>query len=168
MKIKVLMIAGVAALCALALYSIREQIVRKTRLQDQLNRFPEVTLLTLDSIPVKSLQSISGETSSLIVYFDSECEHCQYEINEIHKQDKAFAAVDILFISSQPLKAIREFSTRYRFTNARAAFFKITHEDLYRSFGSVAVPHIFIYSKEQQLLKEFKGETKVSSITRYL
>ncbi|MFM7853102.1 MAG: hypothetical protein ACKO96_14580 [Flammeovirgaceae bacterium] len=47
-------------------------------------------------------------------------------------------------------------------------FAKINTEVVFDTFGSVSIPHIFIYDNEHKLIKEFKGETKMEAILQYL
>lgn len=47
-------------------------------------------------------------------------------------------------------------------------FTKINARDVFDTFGSVSVPHVFIYGKDSKLIKEFKGETKVEAILKYI
>jgi hypothetical protein len=72
-------------------------------------------------------------------------------------------------VSSEFIKEIKSFSIKYRLNDEpNVTFTKINPEDVYNTFGSVFIPHIFIYGKDRKLIKEFKGETKVEAILQYL
>ncbi len=47
-------------------------------------------------------------------------------------------------------------------------FTKINQDEAYETFGSLAVPQIFIYGADGILIKEFKGETKIDVVLQYL
>ena len=51
---------------------------------------------------------------------------------------------------------------------ANIHFAKINQADAYNTFGSLAVPQIFIYGADGVLIKEFKGETKMEAVLQYL
>jgi hypothetical protein len=44
----------------------------------------------------------------------------------------------------------------------------LTPEESYKAFGPTSVPHLFIYGPDKELRKEFKGETKIDALLKYL
>jgi hypothetical protein len=43
----------------------------------------------------------------MIVYFDSECDHCQYELNQIFINKNSFQDSDIVLMSSELISTIK-------------------------------------------------------------
>ena len=112
---------------------------------------------------------LSSIPTTLLIYFNTECEHCQYEADEIKRSIKYFKEKKIVFISSENIKSIDEFSLTRGFNIYPFIYFvKIAPEDVYNTFGSIHAPHIFIYGKDRKLIKEFEGETKIEAILQYL
>jgi thioredoxin-related protein len=105
----------------------------------------------------------------MLIYFDSECVHCRNETLEVSKNLPLFSNTKILLISSEPIKTIKAFAQRYGLRNEPSVTFaKINSDDVFDTFGSISLPHIFIYGKDRKLIKEFRGETKIEAILKYL
>ncbi len=104
---------------------------------------------------------------TVIVFFNTECEHCQYEAKEIAQHRAAFEGINLLMISSEETSKIKAFITKYQLIN----FVKPLQMDIKTmvdTFGAVSIPTIFIYDKDHQLIKQYKGETKVASIIKHI
>lgn len=130
-------------------------------------------ITTLDSLPIVRMDSSKYEfpnpATAVVILFNTTCEHCQYEASEIKKSINSFSQSSILMISSEGIKTIKAFAEQYDLhTEPSVTFAKINPEDHYKTFGSVSIPHIFIYGKDHKLIKEFKGETKIEAILKYL
>jgi thioredoxin-related protein len=131
-------------------------------------------IASLKSLPIIAMDSSKYELPNntiptIIILFNTTCEHCQYEAKEIKKSISSFSQASILMISSEPIKTIKAFSEQYGLNNeASVSFTKINRENIFETFGSVSIPHIFIYNKDRKLIKEFKGETKIEAILKYL
>jgi thioredoxin-related protein len=68
-------------------------------------------------------------------------------------------------VSSEPIRVIKEFSIEYELNNQHAiTFAKISIESINSTFGTISVPHTFIYNKNGNLIKEIRGESKVEAI----
>jgi hypothetical protein len=39
---------------------------------------------------------------------------------------------------------------------------------VFENYGSLSVPHLFLYGADRKLIKEFKGETKIEAILQYV
>ncbi|MFM9840540.1 MAG: peroxiredoxin family protein [Cyclobacteriaceae bacterium] len=131
-------------------------------------------IASLKSLPIVSMDSSIYELPKqakpvIIILFNTSCEHCQYEATEIKKSISSFQKASILMVSSEPIKIIKAFSVQYGLDNEPSVTFaKINRDDVFETFGSVSIPHIFIYGKDHRLIKEFKGETKIEAILKYI
>ncbi|MCA4893610.1 MAG: redoxin domain-containing protein [Cytophagales bacterium] len=138
-----------------------------------LDRVKEKTA-SLKSLPIVTMDSSKYELTNnsiptIIILFNTTCEHCQYEATEIKKSIDFFSQVRVLMISSETIEVIKAFGDQYGLTNKPSiTFAKISPDDVFETFGSVSIPHIFIYGKDRKLIKEFKGETKIDAILQYL
>lgn len=146
-------------------YLVIDKLLYKKQILNKIQSLPEVPLYDLDSTAFQ----LSSIHPTVLIYFNTECEHCQYEAVEIKKSIEYFKKESILLISSEGIKKITEFSRKhglniYSFVN----FAKIKPEDVYETFGSIHAPHVFIYSREGTLVKDFNGEVKVESILKFL
>lgn len=135
--------------------------------KEKLSTLPAFSLTALDS---SAIESSSFDYAPLVlIYFNSECDHCQYEAQDIKNNIAGFSKATIVFMSSEPLAKIKAFAENGSLNDhANVSFTKITSHDAFTAFGTLAVPHVFIYGPDKRLRKEFKGETKAEAILKYL
>ncbi len=164
---KLLLIAVIACFLAILTYfgsQIFQKIEAKKVFSEQVKHLPKSS--TFQWI---GKQVPSNETSTIILFFSPDCEHYQYEAKDILKQKDAFSSVNLWWVSVADSSAIRKFVKTYGLENLPNHYFaSLSAEKVVQTFGSVSVPHIFIYDKHQVLQKEFKGETKVEALLKYV
>lgn len=132
-----------------------------------ISTLPELKLLSLDSLVFK-VRSLS-EKPLVLIYFNSGCEHCQYEASSIKASIEQFNSAHLIFFSSEPIPLIRQFSDHYGLNEySNIHFTKINATDAAATLGTLAVPHIFVYGTDRNLIKEFRGETKPEAILKHL
>ncbi len=135
--------------------------------KEKLERTPNPRLVTLDSLPF-SLGSLS-EKPLVLIHFNSECEHCHYEIEEMKSHFNEFKNTNVVWFSIEPIHKILAFRNTYLMNDvSNIVFTKLNAEDAAVTFGALAVPHIFIYGADGYLIKEFRGETKAEAILKHL
>ncbi|MER0440343.1 hypothetical protein [Emticicia sp. W12TSBA100-4] len=104
----------------------------------------------------------------IILFFNPDCDHCQYEAKSILEHNSDFANTNFWWVTTVDSSAINDFSQKYNLDNLSNHYFaKLPAEKVVETFGSVSVPHIFIYDKTGVLQKEFRGETKIEALLRY-
>ena len=104
---------------------------------------------------------------TVIIFFNTECEHCQYEAQEIAQHQTDFEGINLLMISSEEIGKIKAFIAKYQLIN----FVKPLQMDIKTmvdTFGAVSIPAIFIYGKDRHLIKQYKGEANVASIIKHI
>jgi thiol-disulfide isomerase/thioredoxin len=134
---------------------------------EKVSILPELKLLTLDSLAfdVRALPA----KPIVLIYFNSGCEHCQYEASVINDSAEKFNNAELIFFSAEKITAIRQFASKYGLNeHLNIHFTKINFSDVADILGILAVPHIFIYGPDRKLRKEFKGETRPQAILKYL
>jgi thioredoxin-related protein len=150
---------------AFMMYLIMERINHR--------RLARQNLENVDNFPIFNFDStrlyLRSNRRSILVYFDSGCDHCQYELNQIFVNKNSFKDLDIVLMSSELISTIKLYAERNcPIDLANIHFAKISQADAYNTFGSLAVPQIFIYGADGVLIKEFKGETKMEAVLQYL
>jgi thioredoxin-related protein len=165
---KILFTSAFTILVSIALFmifGILEKLASREDISSKIQVLPiKVPLLTMDS----TLYSLQINRRIVLIYFNSECEHCQNELNEIEKSVNEFEGIDLVLMSSEQISKIKSISVSYNLANKNNFHFvHINPESLYANFGSLSVPHIFVYGADGKLRKEFKGETKIEAILSY-
>ena len=111
----------------------------------------------------------SAKQSSIIFYFHPECDHCSYEAEAIQKQLEDFRSTQLIWISAADSSSIRQFAQEHQLDKAPNVHWMSDTANLFAStFGSSSVPSVWIYSKDGQLMKHYKGETKPAALLKYM
>lgn len=106
---------------------------------------------------------------TLIILFNSDCEHCQYEAGQLQKRHQEFARASVYLLTTETPVRAQAFARHYGLDSlAMMHVGTLTPEESYKAFGPTSVPHLFIYGPDRQLRKEYKGETKIDALLKYL
>ncbi len=150
------------------LYSTVSKVKTKQKVNEKLSTLPTLPLVNLDSIAFAH-DNMLADKPTIILYFNSECEHCQYEAESIYQNVEQFTSANLLWVSYEDIAMIRQFAETYKLTNyPNIHFTQIALEAVMSSFGSLRIPHIFIYDRDDSLVKEYKGEVKVETLLYWL
>jgi peroxiredoxin len=131
----------------------------------------------INELPYLSYQALTGDTvstrtlpgSSILVLFNTECDHCQRQAKEISERMDAFKNYQMLFIAADSVHKIDSFSKTYNLANLpNVKFGRAEYQEVFMNFGSIPTPSVYIYSRERKLVKSFLGETPVEELIKYL
>lgn len=154
-------IVCVLGLLSMLVYSIFKKAQIKRVAKENLMQLPDLILYNLDSSRFHFPQS-----SLAVIFFDTGCEICVDESAQIFDHKKSFSNKNIVMISSERIETIREFMIQSKLNELPTVVFtKILPEQVFKNFGSLTVPHVFIYDHEHNLVREFKGGVKASIIS---
>ena len=152
----------ISSLLAYFGFQIYQKIEAKKAFTEQVKHLPKPSVFQwIGKSPT------TNNTSTIILFFSPDCEHCQYEAKSIVEQKVAFTNINLWWVSVADSVAIKAFSKTYGLENLPNTYLAhLSAEEVAPTFGSVSVPHIFIYDKNRLLQKEFKGETKVEALLK--
>lgn len=149
-------------------YKIYTGIVNKNEIVRKRERLPDFCFYTLHgekSYP----ERINNDNSTVIIFFDTECHHCTYEIENIIKNAGSFINTNFFLISDQPVKILKRFSEQYKlYKYPQIEILYADYQDITSVFGTVVIPETFIYCKDNNLLKVFKGEVSTEAILKII
>ena len=100
-----------------------------------------------------------SDQTSLIIYFNSECEFCQSEMQLISSNISSLEDYQILLISHEPKESAFSFLSKH---NLSDYYLEIAPEKVMQMFTG-GVPQTLIYQKNN-LVKHFKGAVKIETI----
>ncbi len=162
-----IVIISVAGLLFFLVSKTIDKIRHKERIAQKIKTFPALSVIAIGHNDLADWKNAGNPT--VIIFFNSGCEHCQYEVGSIAQALAAFKETNLLFISDESVEKITAFSRQYKLNDKPGVWWlKMEPEEVYNTFGNIGVPHIWIYNKEGKLIKEFKGETKVEAILQWL
>lgn len=149
----------------LMLYFLYEKISLQKSAQEKLETIASFRLYDLDSVQFH----LRPARKTMLIYFDSECDYCRRELDDIVHNIDAFEGLDIVLMSSELLRSIVSYRERNQELQSGALrFVKINIEDASKTLGSLVVPQILIYKENGSLSRKFIGETKVEALFEYL
>ena len=145
---------------------------------DQASRKPaENPNQEINELPYLDYKTLGGESSStrnlpggsILILFNTDCDHCQREAKEIAEKSEAFKNYQLLFIAADSVHHIENFAKTYNLTNKpNIKFGQAEFQDVFVNFGSIPTPAIYVYSRERKFVKSFLGETPVEEVIKYL
>ncbi len=103
------------------------------------------------------------EGRTFLMYFNSECQHCQWEIEQLSKHIDQFTGTNIALVSLEPTDSAFQFLQEY----ALQSYFMETDPEYIMSTFNGGVPQIFIYEKNE-LKEKFRGEVKMEVLLEAL
>jgi thioredoxin-related protein len=131
----------------------------------------------INELPYLDYKTLTGESSStrtlpgssILILFNTDCDHCQREAKEIGEKSEAFKNYELLFIASDSIHQIESFAKTYHVADKpNIKFGRAEGQDVYMNFGAISTPAIYIYNRERKFVKSFLGETPVEELIKYL
>ncbi len=149
-----------------AVISMRQLVATKNEQAAKRRQRPNLSAVHYLHNPTTTM--IDGKPT-LIILFNSDCEHCQYEAEQLQKHRQAFTKANVYLLTTETPARARSFAQTYGLdTLSMMHVGTITSKEAYETFGQTSVPHLFVYGSDGQLRKEYKGETRIEALTKYL
>jgi len=132
------------------------QLKDKRRIENQIESIPDFAFKSIDDDVFISNQGIKNNLPTLILYFNTECEHCLYEAEQISKNHDKFSASQVLMVSFENIDTLKHFAMEYGFYNQENISVLQDSKFQFDSiFGRSPVPSSFIYDINGKLVKKF-------------
>jgi thiol-disulfide isomerase/thioredoxin len=131
------------------------------------------------NLPTFSFRSVKGilvdnhllqtNTSSVVIAFHPECEHCQYEAKSINEKQKDLANTNIVLFTSANDSLTNAFSKTYGLDSLKNVHVLSDSANTLRQlFAIKTMPTVIIYNAQNQLIKRYNGETKIEAILKHI
>jgi len=162
-----LVVAGVLLLiiAGLELFIYVNRPIGKEALRERAAQLPDLSLTTLDG---KNF-TLPTDRPAVLVYFNSECDHCQREIANLTQHLDLFTGSVLVLMSAESPEIISSYLRTLTVTSNNKLFVvHVRHEVIAEKFGLLGLPQIFIYSADGQLIDLFSGETQTEIIAKSL
>ncbi|MHB1687137.1 MAG: peroxiredoxin family protein [Ignavibacteriaceae bacterium] len=103
---------------------------------------------------------------TMVIFFNSECSHCKYELGELNNNIEKFENVRIYFFTTEKDFFQKPVVDRWKnLYTAPNIYFGIVDKDSYeKKFGSMVTPSIFLFSTSSKLTKKIYGEMKIERL----
>jgi len=145
-------------------YNISAKINHKKEVAKRIQVIPEFSFKTLRGEKF-SQKDLNSTLPKLFIYFNSECEYCQGEAQQIHRNLEKLKNIQVVFISFESAKEIETFAEKYNLINIENIIFLEDGKlEFYEIFDANTIPFMLLYSKDNQLIQKFKGAIKIEKI----
>lgn len=111
----------------------------------------------------------AGGRSTVLLFFNTECEYCLEETQGVKRSGSSLANVRIFFISSESIETIARFAHQQNLLSIPGVRVgRMDKKLLEKNFDVVTMPSTFIYDSQGILIKKFTGLTQFPAIEKYL
>jgi cytochrome oxidase Cu insertion factor (SCO1/SenC/PrrC family) len=163
---KKMILLSLVVVIAFLFVVVIKKITHESSVKSEQQHLADFALIESDGNHTNSTSVCSGTT--VLILFNSTCEHCQAEITQLKTYSKQFKKNNVVLISTEPLETINTFVHDLKLdTENHFRCYQISQDDLYNHFGTVSYPEIYIY-KDFNLVNHHKGETKPEVILKSL
>ncbi len=128
---------------------------------------PYFTFYTLDSERFTK-ENFDNKRTKLILYFNSECDHCEKQAKWLSKDIELFSELEMVFVSFEEMNAIKNYRDLHYFNQKNITFLQDARLTFSDKFNVETFPSILIYNKKGKLIHKFEGETKVDKLLPYI
>ena len=147
-------------------YRIIQISINKRANKEKIAHIPAFEVKTLDG-NFFSNNDLKQNLPVVILYFNSDCDFCQAETNEIVANIKKLKGAQIIFVSNEPVPQIMEFQKKYLLDNYDNVIFLCDYNNKFAELFSLkTIPTSLIYSKEGVLLNKNDGPVKVDYLLK--
>lgn len=169
-NIKLIIVISILLVSAIMLFHIIMKIKNNKEISHNLREIPEFRLQRVFKDGYFTNDSLfKNNNSVLIIYFNTECKYCNYQIRYINEQLVKFKDFQVLLISIEEPDILKQYFTTSDLINRDFIYILFDKEMQFeRVFGKCPFPTSFIYNRNKELVKIFKGEVKVEALLRYL
>jgi peroxiredoxin len=114
-----------------------------------------------------NMKELTGKT--VLVLFQTDCDHCQREATAIQENISAFKPYSVYFITTSTQQQIEAFAKEYRLDDyPNVHFCQTTSQSILDNFGAIDAPSLYIFSSDRKLVKSFNGETTIGEILKFI
>ena len=160
----ILILGAIGFMC----YKVITKINHKKEVAENIKSIPAFSYKTINGKPFSNI-NLKENTPTVFLYFNSECEHCQSEAEQIRDNIEKFANVQLVFISFEEPKKIMEFATKYKLIGYdKITFLCDSKVSFATTFDVNSLPTVVIYDKNKNLIAKIKGEVRVENILKKL
>ena len=179
MKRKTIKTVGlsVVAVCAIVLFillvfQVKRHYAEKAQREQQelqLQTIPNITLSTVDSLPVNLGDLCATGQLTVIFYFHPECEFCQLEIKELLAHKELLDNVLPVFVTFASQNDVAEFEKTHPISTIdNSALLFDRKYALSAEYGIQSPPQTLIYNDEGHLVKHFRGFVMINDLLQVL
>jgi thiol-disulfide isomerase/thioredoxin len=166
-KIKIIAVVSVLGVLSILIFGLLSEAKEKATIAKRIHTIPSFTLKNLEDIEFGK-DNLRPNTPCVFLYFNSECDFCQHEAESIHNHIDKFNEILLVFVSTEPIEKIKEFSEKYNLhKRLNILFFQDINGRFSEKFNVTTIPFALAYDKHQKLIKTHKGQLNAKGILKF-
>jgi thiol-disulfide isomerase/thioredoxin len=130
-------------------------------------KLPLFALRLLDS-SILSISKLPKTKATILIYFNTTCDHCQEEVKQIVANKEVFEGAQIIFASVESLELLREFKNKYNLNGDNFYLGKDIKYFMPAHYQIKFTPFVVVYNKNQMLEKVYEGGAKWQTLEKLL
>ena len=107
---------------------------------------------------------------TMIVLFNPNCEHCQYQLNQFNIHLNRFANTQLFLLTTEQnifnKNYLEQFETLAQAENVHWGI--VDKKQFKGKFGNIVLPSIFLFNKTGKLINKIRGEVRIEKIIKKL
>ena len=162
MKISILTLAiGCILILSAEIY---KKVLTKDKLSERITIMPDFIFYDEKGMPVSNSDFQKTNCKVIIIFFDPECEHCQYMVRSLLKSGQKLNNAILLMISLADAQKLKDFKNEFHLDSIKnIKLLRDQKIEFPKIFGTSMVPSFFIY-KNGRLIKKIFGETRIENL----
>lgn len=165
-RIRLLVVAFVLVFLGVMGYLITSKLNTKKIAEEKMKQIPAFKFYRPDGTPFSDKDLEPGKPV-VIIHFGTGCDNCIHETLALKKQIDLMAGIQIVMVSNNSREDVAKFITDLQLESlTQIVLLSDTDNTFFKSFGMEVNPLIIIYDKNGNLVKHFKGETKIEAISK--
>jgi thioredoxin-related protein len=146
------------------IYGIYSKKKQKRSVTQRIASLPNFVFETTNGLKVTG-KDANGRPLWLI-FFDTGCEYCQMEIEQI-KKAKLSNDIQIWLVSTEPADTLAAFVVRHNLVGLQQVkVLRDTYHADYHIFSVTSSPASFLYDSHGSLIRQYKGIVKVQTVLK--
>lgn len=166
--LKIIIPIIIIGLFCFMIYNIISKINHKKEVAESIENLPKFQYQKLDGSNFSN-KDLKKNTPTIFLYFNSDCDFCNHEAQEIKENIGKLNKFQIIFISFEKQELIKAFSKKHKLdTYDNITFIHDAKVTFATTFDVKSLPTIIIYNSKNKLIGKLKGQTKVNNILKKL
>ena len=167
--IRILVFVVILSVVGYLVFRITQTTQKKAIISQTIQKLPAFSFKDLNDKDFTQKDLSSAYTSILVIYFNTTCDHCQYEAQEIYKNKEKFSKTQILFVSDESNATLQAFQDKYKLAELpNLSVLEDKNKVFGKAFGVTSIPSIFVYDADKNLKKHLQGGVKIELILKIL
>lgn len=146
--------------------NIVNKITYKNEAEKNIKSIPQ---FSYKSITEKNFtnQNLKKNSPTIFIYFNTECEFCNEEVQMIKDNITEFNEIQLIFVSFEKKQIIKKFAQKHQLTSYDNIHFLYDDKATFAStFDLRTLPCLVLYDKNQKLIEKIKGQTKAATLLK--